>query len=60
MSREGKVDSGNIHYKSIQEMFCGNTDKIKAFKESCDKYDITNFLMIPTIVKSSSSNSRDG
>ena len=31
-SCEGEVDSGNTHYKSIQEMFCGNTDKIKASK----------------------------
>ena len=32
-SFEGKVDLGNTHYQSIQEMFYGNTFSIKAFKE---------------------------
>ena len=40
-SHEGKVESGNNHYKITQEMLCGNTDKIKEFKERCDKYDMT-------------------
>ena len=27
-SREGKVNSGNTHYRIIQKMFCGNNDKV--------------------------------
>ena len=38
-SCEGEVNSGNTQQKSIQVMFCGNTDTIKAFKEHCDKSD---------------------
>ena len=33
-------------------MFCGNTDKIKAFKERCDKYDMTDILIITTLFNS--------
>ena len=51
-SREGEVNSENNHYKCIQDMFYGDTDKIKAFKERCDKYDMPNVLTIPTIVNS--------
>ena len=47
MSYEGEAKSGNTNYKSIQEMLCGNNDKIKSFKECCDKYDMTEVLIIP-------------
>ena len=50
---EGEVDLGNNHYKSIQEMFYGNTDKIKAFQKHRDKYDMKDVIMIPNPVNSS-------
>ena len=40
-------------------MLYGNTDKIKEFKEFCDKYDMTNVLMIPTLVNSGDTNYKD-
>ena len=59
MSHEGKFDSGNNQYKRIQEMFCGNADKIKKFKERCDKCDMTENIMIPTLVKYCASHLQD-
>ena len=50
---EGEANSGNIHYKGTQEMFCGNNDKIKTFKECCGKYYMIDVLIIPTLVDSS-------
>ena len=53
---EGKPDSGNTHYKKIKEIFCGNTDKINVLKKHCDKYDMNDIIMIPTIINYSSYN----
>ena len=56
MSREGKVDLNNNPYEIIQEMFCRNTDKIKEFKASCTKYDMTDIIMIPILVNYGATN----
>ena len=52
-SHEGAARSGNTHYKSIWDMFCGSTNKIKLFKECYNKYEMSDVLMIPTLVDSS-------
>ena len=59
MNREEKSDPGNTQYKMIQEMFCGNTDKIKAFMEHCDIYIMAIVLIITTTVNYGASHTRD-
>ena len=39
----------NTHYKSIQKILCGNSDKIEASKERCETYDISKILNTPNI-----------
>ena len=48
---ECKANLRNTKYNIFLELFCGNSDNIKAFKKQCDKYDMLDMLIFSALIK---------